>query len=253
MNLHVVWQSDETAVAKTVMVRRPGLPREYDCAVRGAKPGVPPRAVSFRLTVRQRLLWAVGSPVRCISFCVFLLFICWLGFISIGFSAVVVILAFVGFGHWIPFALSGRNRLVASETGLHDLIRFRKRTYLWSDIVRLHIASPAPFVHGLVVDVLDRSSGDVFGEFLRASWRPSRDEAVDLLSDISEAGWGPADVSPQPHITPPVYSPLIDPPETSRAEDERHNDRRFDTRASYDRRSPNELDVSEDHRWAPHE
>jgi hypothetical protein len=203
--------------------------------------------------------------MRCVGFGVFLTLICWLGFVSIGLSAVIVILTLVTFGHWVPFALSGRNRLTASVDGLHDSVRFRKRTYIWDDVVRLHVTSPAPFVHGVVVDVLDRSSGDVYGEFLRSSWRPRREEAQLLIEQISEAGWGPhasppkvhsqidyrstplGDVSdaPVPDVRVPVRT------DDHRQGDHRQGDRRSDERDSWDRRTPDEVaSVVDDDQWA---
>jgi hypothetical protein len=216
--------------------------------------------IQFRLSVRQRVLWAIGSPMRCVGFGVFLALVCWLGFVSIGLSAVIVILSLVSFGHWVPFALSGRNRLTASADGLHDSVRFRKRTYIWDDVVRLHVTSPAPFVHGVVVDVLDRSSGDVYGEFLRSSWRPSREEAQELITQMGVAGWGP-------HASPPKVDSQIDHRPTPlgadsdaraplrtddhRQGDHRQRDRRSDERDSWDRRTPDEIaSVVDDEQWA---
>ncbi len=131
----------------------------------------------------------MGTPVRAAGFAVFTLLICWLGFISIGIAAVAVILILVGLGHWVPFVLAGRNRIGLSSDGLYDHVRFHKRQYDWSNIVRLHIVSPAPAVHGLVVDVLDQSTGNVRGEFLRASWRPTLHDAELLLHQIESSGW----------------------------------------------------------------
>jgi hypothetical protein len=163
------------------------------------------RAISFRLSVRHRLWWAIGSPLRFAGFVSFCTFLCWLSYTSIGLSAVVVILSMAIVGHWVPYALSGRNRLSASPAGLHDAVRFRKRIFAWDDIVRMHISSPAPYVHGIVVDVLDRQTGDVFGEFLRSSWRPSRRDVQALFDSLRDAGWPPSAVTAQQH-TPPSPS-----------------------------------------------
>jgi hypothetical protein len=183
------------------VVSVPWTVRHYDQSVQAGSTAPPPQAfvaqpsavqpVSFRLTGRQRLLWAAGSPARCIGFGIFLAIICWLALTTIGFAAVVVIISLVAFGHWVPFVLAGRNRLTAASSGLYDSTRFRKRHYAWGDVVNLHITSPAPFVHGIVVDVADRASDDVYGEFLRSSWRPTLAEAEDLLLKLRDTGWGP--------------------------------------------------------------
>jgi hypothetical protein len=146
----------------------------------------------FRLSTAQRIRWAVGSTIRAIVFALFTALICWLGYVSIGRSAVIVVLILVIGGHWIPYLLAGRNRLAAAPDGLYDHVRFRKRRIEWPHIVALHVVSPAPSVHGLVADVHDPSIGeDTRGEFLRSSWRPTRHEAETLLHDLEQSGWVP--------------------------------------------------------------
>jgi hypothetical protein len=157
--------------------------------------------MSFRLSTAQRIRWAIGSTIRAGVFLLFTLLICWLGYVSIGRSAVIVVLIMVFGGHWIPYLLAGRNRLTATPDGLYDHVRFRKRRFDWVHIGALHIVSPAPSVHGLVADVYDPSTGDTRGEFLRASWRPTREEAETLLHDLEHAGWVPK--SPDPSIEGP--------------------------------------------------
>jgi hypothetical protein len=147
------------------------------------------KAVSFKLSRSQRARWAIGTPLRAGGFAAFTALICWLAFISIGLAAVAVILILVAVGHWVPFVLAGRNRLGASPDGLYDHVRFHKREFAWASIVRIHVVSPAQAVHGLVADVLDHSTGDVRGEFLRASWRPTRHDAETLLNQIESLGW----------------------------------------------------------------
>jgi hypothetical protein len=146
--------------------------------------------LSFSLTIRQRLLWAIGSPFRATVWGSIVLFLCWLGFVSIGTSAVVVLLGAFFVGHWVPFTLAGRNRLSVTEAGIFDHSRFRKKFYPWASVATFRASSLTRFVHGLVVELNGPKDGETEEPvFLRASWRPSRRELIDIVETLDDAGW----------------------------------------------------------------
>jgi hypothetical protein len=165
-------------------------------------------AVSFKLSVRQRVSWAIGSPFRAVGFVIFTAAICWLSFVSIGLAAVIVIVIMVLLGHWVPFVLAGRSRLGATSYGLYDHVRFHKRQFPWPRIVRIQVVSSSASVHGLVADVINESTGNIHGEFLRSSWRPTREEAQDLLLQLENAGWSPCPHGSNAELAPQSSSEL---------------------------------------------
>ncbi len=103
-------------------------------------------------------------------------FLGWLGFVSIGLSALVVIMGLAFVGHWVPYLLAGRNRLLVSRELVTDHLRFRTRRHRVEDIENLHIVKLGSASYGLAVDLRDNTT-----EFLRSTWRPSRREAEQLL------------------------------------------------------------------------
>ena len=139
------------------------------------------RSRSFSLTRRQRVQWAVGSKLRAVAMVGAVAVFGWLGFVSIGLSAVVVILGMVFVGHWVPYLLAGRSRLSASPQGITDHLRFRTRSYRAEEVERLHTVKLGSASYGLAVDL--RGSHPTT-EFLRSTWRPSQHEAEQLLEAI---------------------------------------------------------------------
>jgi hypothetical protein len=113
--------------------------------------------------------------------------VCWLGLITIGWSAVRVVLALVLSGHWFSYAIAGRSRLSFSAAGIHDHTRFAKRHFSWEDMGDLRADTPVKHLHGLVFDEEDRNG--YVTRFLRASWRPSLNEVELLLDKATAAGW----------------------------------------------------------------
>jgi hypothetical protein len=103
----------------------------------------------------------------------------WLGFVSIGLSALVVIVGLAFAGHWIPYLLAGRSRLSVSRHLIIDHLRFRTRRHRVEDVQSLHIVKLGSASYGLAVDLRDNTT-----EFLRSTWRPSRREAEQLLVAI---------------------------------------------------------------------
>ncbi len=158
----------------------------------------------FALTKRQRIQWSLGSPARAIGFAGFTALLCWLAYVSIGLSAVLVIMIVVVAAHWVPYLLAGRSRLRVTDAGITDHLRFRTRHYAWEEIKALEVMTLHRSTHGLVVELGDTSNGSTNGsstgsstgsssgdhsrtEFLRASWRPSLREAQQLLDSVRAA------------------------------------------------------------------
>jgi hypothetical protein len=146
-----------------------------------------PVELTFQLSRRQRVLWSLGSPFRAI--CVFgvTAVVCWLGLVTIGWSAVRVVSALVLSGHWFSYAIAGRSRLSFTAEGIYDHTRFAKRHFAWADMNDLRAATPVRHLHGLVFDHQDRNGSLV--RFLRASWRPSLSEVETILDRATAAGW----------------------------------------------------------------
>jgi hypothetical protein len=146
--------------------------------------------MSFALTIRQRFLWAIGSPFRGCAWAAIIAFLCWLGFVSIGISAVVVLLSAFLVGHLVPFTLAGRSRLSVTEAGIFDHSRFRKKFYPWASIATFRASSLTRFVHGLVIELKGPKEGEKEDAiFLRSSWRPTRREVIDIVHVLADAGW----------------------------------------------------------------
>jgi hypothetical protein len=144
--------------------------------------------MTFAMTQRQRVLWAIGSPARAIGVVLVVGALCWLSAVSIGWAAVRVILAIVLAGHWLSYVLAGRNRLSLDDDGIYDHVRFHKRFYPWSQIASLEAATPIRHLHGLVVELAsdqpEAGQSVSAQKFLRSSWRPSLAEAQAMLADI---------------------------------------------------------------------
>ncbi len=151
---------------------------------------------SFALTRWQRVQWSAGSPVRAIGFACFTALLSWLGFVSIGMSAVLAIVVMVCFAHWVPFALAGRSRLGISSHGITDHLRFRTHRYAWEEISALKVMTLHRSTHGLVVELVNQATGTTRTEFLRSSWRPSPEQARHLLGLVRGSDKFRADLVP---------------------------------------------------------
>jgi hypothetical protein len=137
--------------------------------------------------VIERARYSVGSIGRASLFGAFIVVLGWLGYVSIGASAVVVLVLFVAMGHWVPYVIVGRYRLVVDEHSLIDHTRFRNRTYRWSDVSTVRVQRLARASYGLVVDWTD-AEGQERCDFLRSSWRPNRDQVERLQVQIHQLG-----------------------------------------------------------------
>jgi hypothetical protein len=145
-----------------------------------------PVGLTFTLTRRQRLLWSLGSPTRAVGVLAVTIGLCWLSIVSIGWSAVCVLVIILLSGHWLSYVLAGRNRLTVDLEGVYDHARFHKRFYPWSDVIDLQVGTPVRHLHGLVIQLTD-PPGPPVQKFLRSSWRPSVEEAQAVLTRMQDA------------------------------------------------------------------
>jgi hypothetical protein len=139
------------------------------------------------LSPADRFWWAVGSPARLIGLLVVMFLLMWLGYISIGFSAIVVLGLLVGMAHLMPYMWSARLRLVVDQYGVYDIRRFRRRVYLWSDGYLLYEnGTKAQQFRGLEIC----SDGpDTAPRVLLASWCKSSHDLDLLIASIRAAGY----------------------------------------------------------------
>jgi hypothetical protein len=146
----------------------------------------PTFAMTRHLTRVDRFWWAVGSPVRLAGLAAVTLVLMWLGYISIGFSAVVVIAIVVALAHLLPYMWSGRLVLALDEEGVHDFRRFRHRVYPWAEGYRIsENARGTQQFRGLVVgrDFEDEPA------VLLASWCKSQSDLDGLIERIRSTGY----------------------------------------------------------------
>jgi hypothetical protein len=157
-----------------------------DRVVPTASPPIEP--MTRHLTRIDRFWWAVGSPVRLAGLAAVTAILMWLAYISIGFSAVMVIAIVVAIAHLLPYMWSGRLVLALDDEGVHDYRRFRRRTYRWDDGYRIsENARGTQQFRGLVVS----RDGDDDDEpaVLLASWCKSRTDLDALIDKIRASGY----------------------------------------------------------------
>ncbi len=135
----------------------------------------------------DRFWWAVGSPARLAGLILVTVVLMWLGLISIGFSAIVVLAIIIGMAHLMPYMWSARLRLVVDEEGVHDIRRFRRRVYLWSDGYSLYEnGMRANQFRGLQVG---SDESDVEPQALLSSWCKSSNDLDRLVAAVRAAGY----------------------------------------------------------------
>ncbi len=152
-----------------------------------ARPARRGRVFYRRLTRLDRFWWAVGSPVRLLGLAAVTVVLMYLGYVSIGVSAVYTLAVLIGFLHLVPYMWSGRLVMVIDDRGVHDCRRFRRRTYLWSDGFELaeNELRPNQF-RGLVMLPEDEAAES---QIVLSSWCKSRDDLDNLIDSIETLGF----------------------------------------------------------------
>lgn len=149
------------------------------------RPPHPPSVAATirRLDLRERAIWAVGPPAKAAPGLILSALMMWLGYSSVGLAAAVAVLTLLACVWGVPFAWSGRLRLVVDSTGVTDIRRFRTLHHPWNGGALAWDRQGGQ--HGISLTV----PGEPHPVPLLAGWCADRESAFDLLQQLQARGW----------------------------------------------------------------